>query len=350
MGTIVIHAGMPKAGSSAVQHWLRTNARRLRRKHDITLAVAAVDDPIRVREFDSRGSINSHALGQAMGKGEEVWRATLARFFSDLQTLSDEHAFVVLTSETFDVPVSHADESFLAGLDDLAAEHRVLISSYVRPQHTAMEAAWRQWGFRYDVSPSDYMRRRARWLDAATTHADVRRLAPRVGFEPRPFRADLLDEGSIVVDFARRYLEIEVPRDESPPINPGLPLELINLLRSAPKGMFWSSPHDNAELSRIKALFSEVQIPESADVRRSRLILQDFCHRTFEPGNRELIRELGWGIEEFVPAPDEPVEGELEDLDELWAWHASEPEREILFHAIAQALQDVRPRRRIKGA
>ena len=99
------------------------------------------------------------------------------------------------------------------------------------------------------------------------------------------------------------------------------------------------------ELRRIKDLFGDLQIPESAEVRRSRRILQAFCHQTFEAGNRELIRELGWATTEFVPAPDEPVEGTIEDLDELWSARASGPEQEILFHAIDQALNG-EPRKR----
>jgi hypothetical protein len=182
------------------------------------------------------------------------------------------------------------------------------------------------------------MSRRAEGLHYATTYRHVRQLAPGVVFEPRPFRADLLDEGSVVVDFARRSLGLEVSSTDAPRINRGLPLEVVNLLRSAPRGTFWSSAHDNAELRRIKDLFDDIQIPESAEVRRSRRILQAFCHQTFEAGNRELIRELGWATTEFVPAPDEPVEGTIEDLDELWSARASAPEQEILFHAIEQAV------------
>jgi ABC-type polysaccharide/polyol phosphate transport system ATPase subunit len=347
MGTIVIHAGGPKAGSSSVQHWLASNAKRLRREQDTAVAVAHAGDPLRVSEFNGRKSINSHAVGMARKRGADAWGAMLPRFFSEIQALSARHRFLLLTSETFDQLLWRADEPFLRGLDELAAGHRVVLSYYVRPQHTAVEAAWRQWGFRYDLAPSLYVSGRAEGLHYATTYDHVRRLAPRVVFEPRPFRTDLLDEGSVVTDFARRNLEIEVPPGDAPPINRGLPLELVNLLRSAPTGMFWSSAHDNANLQRIKTLFKDVQIPESAEVRRSRLILQAFCHRTFEAGNRELIRKLGWPTTEFVPPPDEPVEGELEDLDDLWSPNASPRELEDLFAAIAQALDA--PRRRPKS-
>jgi len=338
MAKIVIHAGTPKAGSSAIQHWLAGNAKRLRREHGITLAIAVAADPIRVTAFKGRGSINSHAVGLEWMKGGQTSVQSLERLFSDLDALSEEHPFLLLTSETLDEALWRSDEGFLSGLNDLAAEHSVVLSYYVRPQHTAMEAAWRQWGFRYATPPSTYLRRRARRLDYATTYNQLRALAPRVVFEVRPFRADLLDAGNVVVDFARHNLEVEVVPSEAPPINRGLPLEVVNLLRAAPRGRFWSSEHDNSELRRIKELIGDLEIPESAEVRRSRRILQAFCHETFEAGNRELIRELGWATTEFVPGPDEPVDGGLEDLDELWSVRASGPEREILFYAIEQAV------------
>ncbi len=348
MGTIVIHAGAAKAGSSAVQHWLAANRKRLLREHGITLAVAERADPIRVRAFDGRGSINSQAVVLASMDGGPVSVEALERFFSDLDALSEQHPFLLLTSEAFVEPLWRPDEGFLAGLDELAARRSVALSYYVRPQHTAMEAAWCQWGFRYETPPSTYLRRHAQRLKYATTFKQVRALAPRVRFEPRPFRTDLLDGGNVVVDFAGRDLDLEVVPGEAPMINRGLPLEVVNLLRSAPRGRFWSSEHDNSELGRIKELIGDLQIPESPEVRRSRQILQAFCHRTFEAGNRELIRELGWATTEFVPAPDEPVEGELEELDELWSSNASGPEREIMFHAITRAL-DAGPRKRKRG-
>jgi len=338
MGTIVIHAGGAKAGSTSVQHWLASNASRLRREHDIAVAVARVADPIRVAEFKRRKPVNSNALGQARKRGAGVWATALTRFFAGIQALSARHRFLLVTSETIDQLLWRADERFLHGLEELATRHRVVLSYYMRPQHTALEASWRQWGFRSDAAPSIYVSRRGEALHYATTYRHVRRLAPGVVFEPRPFRADLLDAGNVVVDFARRNLDLEISPTEAPPINRGLPLELVNVLRSAPPGTFWSSEHDNAELRRIKDLFGDIQIPESAKVRRSRQILQGYCHQTFEAGNRELIRELGWATTEFVPAPDEPVEGELADLDELWSSNASGPESEILFHAIARAL------------
>lgn len=349
MGTIVIHAGGAKAGSSSVQYWLASNARRLRREHDIAVAVVRVADPIRVAEFKRRKPINSNALGQARKRGAGVWAAALTRFFAGIQALSARHRYLLVTSETIDQLLWRADERFLQGLEELATRHRVVLSYYVRPQHTALEASWRQWGFRSESAPSLYVSRRAEGLHYATTYRHVRRLAPGVVFEPRPFRTDLLDEGSVVVDFARRNLGLEVSSTEAPRINRGLPLEVVNLLRSAPRGTFWSSAHDNSELRRIKSLFDEVQIPESAEVRRSRLILQAFCHQAFEAGNQGLIRELGWATSEFVPAPGEPVEGELEDLNELWAPNASGPELEILFHAITRALSAGDPKRETRA-
>jgi hypothetical protein len=342
VGTIVIHAGMPKAGSSTVQRWLVVNARRLQREHGVTLAVARGADPLLVSEFDGSESINSQALVLTMKRGADARAGALTEFFSGLEGLGERNSLVLLTSETFADALWRPDEDFIEGLDDLASRHRVRISYYVRPQHTAMEAAWRQWGFRYGGPPSRYLARRVKQLHYASIYKQVRSFAPRVDFVPRPFRNDLLDAGDILVDFARHYLGLEVAPGDAPPVNRGLPLELVNLLRAAPERSFWSSAHDNATLQQIKRLFQNVQLPESDQVRRSRQVLQSVCHETFEPGNRELIRELGWATTEFVPAPVEPISGGLKLLDELWVPSASAAELNVLFCAIGQALDSRR--------
>jgi hypothetical protein len=339
MGTIVIHAGMPKAGSSTVQHWLAANAKRLRREHLITLAVAREADPVRVGEYDGRGSINSQAMVLAMREVPEVRARAMARFFEDLGAIAERHPLVALTSESFADTLWRPDDDFLQGLDQLASRHHVRLSCYLRPQHTAMEAAWRQWGFRSGKPPSMYLGRRARQLHYLATYRLVRSRAPQVEFEPRPFRADLLDEGDIVVDFAGRYLDVQVEPGGTPPVNPGLPLDLVNLLRAAPADTFWSSAHDNRVLNQIKDVFRDLHVPESEEAVMSRHVLESVCHELFESENRELIGELGWATTEWVPEPSEPVGGGIELLDQLWAPHASRPELQILFHAIAKAVR-----------
>jgi hypothetical protein len=338
VATVVIHAGMPKAGSSTIQHWLAVNARRLRREHDTVVAVARGADPVRVGKYDGRESINSHALVLAMGRSEELRGPALGEFFSGLDEVAAKHPTVVVTSEAFAHSLWRPDEDFVDGLDDLGSRHRVRVALYLRPQHTALEAAWRQWGFRSGGPPSAYLTQRARQLDYWSSFVRMRSRAARVDFVPRPFRADLLDRGDVVVDFAGRYLGVEVEAGEAPPVNPGLPLELVNLLRAAPDGTFWSSRHDNAKLRRMKHIYSDLDLPDSERIRRSRDLLQTYCHERFEPGNLELIRELGWPATEWVPAPTERVGGGLEELDELWAPSSSPAELSILFRAISRAL------------
>jgi hypothetical protein len=346
MGTILIHAGMPKAGSSAIQQWLAANPRRLRREHDITLAVAGGADAVRVAEFDRKGSINSDALALASRRGTDAHSKALARFFAGLEVLAGRHARVLLTSESFYDPLWRPTEDFLRGLEGLAERHEVRVACYVRPQHSAMEAAWCQWGFRYDLPPSVFLKLRMRQLGYRRMLRRFHELAPHVQLLLRPFRSDLLENGDVVADFARYGLEMDNVPEAGPRINPGLPLQVVILLRNAPMGRFWSSAHDNFALRQIKSVFADVEVPESEQVRRSRSILQAICHERFEPGNRELIRDFGWATGKFVPAPDEPVEGDLEDFDELWSASASEPELEILFHAIDRALDVGRRGRR----
>ena len=117
-----------------------------------------------------------------------------------------------------------------------------------------------------------------------------------------------------------------------------MPLEVVNLLRAAPEGMFWDSMHDNAALNEIKQVLGELEWPRSDRIQRSRAVLQAYCHARFEQGNRELSRRLGCPVSEWIPAPDDNVPGDLAELDSLWAPHGSPAEREAFFTSILRAL------------
>jgi hypothetical protein len=90
----------------------------------------------------------------------------------------------------------------LGALDDLANRMRVRVAYYVRPQHTALEAAWRQWGFRSGLSPSAFLDKRLNSLRYHHTYVHVTEAAPGVEFTMCPFHRDLLIGGDAVVDFA----------------------------------------------------------------------------------------------------------------------------------------------------
>jgi hypothetical protein len=125
---------------------------------------------------------------------------------------------------------------------------------------------------------------------------------------------------------------------ESPKENRAFPLELVNILRHAPSGLFWESQHDNSKLRRLRGLgIAEWSVSESAKTIQSRELLRAFCHREYEPGNQELIRRLGWCTDHFVPFGTVSSFTEtldLTELDRLWEPDSSAQEQELLFNAL----------------
>ena len=348
MATIVIHAGMAKAGSTSIQKWLAQNAGGLA-ETGVCVLVAKFDDrarregPLRLSAYRS-GVVVSNPVFEEAGKSEASKRtALLESFLEQLDAAASRHRVSVVTAEFLQHFFTRVDEQFLGQLDALAGRHEVRVAYYVRPQHTALEAGWREWGFRSGRLPSQAVAADSRSLHHLDTLARVRRLAPRVSLEPRPFRADLLDLGSPAADFARRFLGLSSPPSEADSLwaNRGLPLELVNALRHAPAGLFWSRVNDNSRLKEIKRIPFELDSVENEEIARSRLLLQAYCHETFEPGNQRLIEAMGWDTDNFVPAPEDDrgdVPKDLSALDELWEPKASEAELKALYAALDHAI------------
>ncbi|MBA3421284.1 MAG: hypothetical protein H0U12_05235 [Thermoleophilaceae bacterium] len=343
MGTVLIHAGMGKAGSSTIQGWLAPNAAELRER-DIDVVVA------RLRREESRAvgiDVTDYRSGQVQSNDVIIayWnqgvdkRAVFGRLFEGLDEAATRHRVVVLTGEALQRVFWRPDEEFLRALEALAGRHEVRVAYYVRPQHGALEAAWRQWGFRTGHRPSHDLATRSKALHYFDTYASTRRLAPSVSFEPRPFRPDLLHLGEPVADFVHHFLGLAGPstEDGSTRVNRGLPLEVVNALRHAPPGLFWSSTFDNRRLGLIKKVVGDLDAPETEETKRSRLILQAHCHDTFEEGNSRLIDALGWNTDAYVPAVEidrHDRERGLQPLDELWEPRASPAELTFLYTAL----------------
>ena len=348
MGTVVIHAGTGKAGTSSIKGWLATSSQALNAS-GVRVLVARVerDDSRRERivvEANRSGHANSNAAILHAYESEGAERqALLESLFSQLDGAATRHPVVVISSEVFDPFFWKGDEIFLRELESLANRHRVRVAYYVRPQHTALEAAWRQWGFRTGQRPSSFLLERSQFLHYFRTYLIAREHAPSASFEPRPFRRDLLDGGDPAVDFAQRFLEVGDAGEEVAATwsNRGLPLEVANALRLAPSGRFWSSVNDNSRFAAIKDAIGLVEAPESEQTIASRGLLLAYCHETFERDNRRLIETLGWDADTFVPAPegDAPVAGPgLDAIDELWTPRASEVELAALYAALERAL------------
>jgi len=346
MGRIVLHAGMPKTGSSSIQGWLRDSDEQLRAEWGVTPLRARVhpSGDLRLIVNDDRKLVNAGKVFQLYEERRSERAAIVAEFLGRLDRKARSHGTVVISAERFADWFWQRDEMFAGAIDELAAAHELEIAYYVRPQHTALEAAWRQWGFRDDAPPSEFLAARSEHFDYLGTLAFMHDAAPRVRFTPRPFRRDLLAGGNVVVDFARAFLGIELASAHDPELwrNRGLPLELVNALHGVPPGTFWEidvAEQVNPVLDQLRALTADLDLPTSDEIRLSRLVLQQACHERFEPDNLRLIAELGWETDEWVPAVQEEVgEATFERLDELWRPRASAAELEVLRGALAELI------------
>ena len=342
MAEIIIHAGMPKTGSTSVQHWLVANAERLRTDLGVHTLVATnrtrrnPTPKVELEPFES-GTINSGKIVYAWMLRTFAPEVPL-RFFAELGDRAAEFGKVLVTAEGMSEFIWRLDEEVLHGLDDLAREHAVKIAYYVRPQAAALEAMWREAGFTRPSSPSDWVMERLPRLHYLRTLAGVEAHAPHVELVMRPFRADLLDRGSIVDDFVRRFLGID---EECPPIhaNPALPLRLVNVLRFAPDGLFRKGTADVYPRSALRRAAASLNLPVTPEIRRSRLILRRYCHDVFEDENQQLIRKLSWPTDSFVPPVTLSDPWDISELDALWTPRESAAELAALYDDLLDALR-----------
>lgn len=346
---------MPKAGSSSIQAWLERNSSKLESDFEVCVLAARIDprlSPARSVQLvpHKSGTVNSGGLIHLYVRPHTDKDALTLNFFEQLEARAARNRVVVVSAEALAQPFWKLDRRFLRGFEDLSRRHLVRVAYYVRPQHTALEAAWRQWGFRTGEAPSEYLAHRSKQLHYFDTYSAVREHAPGVSFEPRPFRSDLLGPGGPVGDFVSRFLDIDESALPSPSdwTNRGLPLDVVNVLRSLPPSLLWSSLHSNRRLNALKRALACVDIPESVEARRSRAVLQSFCHEAFEDGNQRLIAALGWEAAAFVPlvsAEGLTAPADLSSLDELWRADVAK-----LRRAITRAARSTPVAQRLRSA
>lgn len=334
VAVIVIHAGMGKAGSSSVQRWLQTNSPALREGGFTLLAAPPSESGEIAFAPHDGGRFNSRWIMESVLADPAAAQQRADAFAEALAVSAERYGDVVVSAEAFGRVFYGPHVPTLTALQRLSARHEVRVAYYARPQHTSLEARWRQAGFRTAMRPSTFIERRAAILHYASTRRGVRSLAPGVQFEPRPFHEDLLDGGDVVADFAGRFLGVEAAEEVW--VNRGLPLEVVNVLHAAPPGMFWDRSYGNRRVKRIKQLLDGHPIPEKAErIAFSRQVLLKYAYERFAAENSA----LGW--EDFVPEPEDP-EGTpgLEALDELWAPQASEAELSVLFRTLLAAIDE----------
>jgi hypothetical protein len=347
LAAILFHAGMSKTGSTSLQHWLGGNVGTLRKRGMTAVRIqqSGANGPITIAPA-AEGSVVSRLVPGA--NAIETRPSAIGALCAALDDCAGRLGDLFLTSESYEVVFQRREPEVLAHLDALAARHAVRVVYYVRPQHRWLESGWSQWGFRQPrLAPSAWIRHQTERINYLATLAAVREHAPRVGFDVRPFRPDLLTNGDVVDDFAGAYLggEIGRPVADAEAENRSLPLDVTIMLRDAPPGLFWSGVHDNKRFYRLKRLISQWDVPESAEVARSRAILHRYAYDTFEADNRKLIASLGWATDAFITPDDAPPDGagELAELDELWRSGASAAARSVLYAALDALLAASEP-------
>ena len=353
MGRLVVHAGMPKAGSSAVQQLLFHHAAELAELGVVTAVARWEAGALQLEPATER---SNNSVDVVLGLRDQTRReATLAGFRRGVERFLTDRDCVVVTSEALAQPFWQGDEDFLGLLDDLAATHDVHVAYYVRPQHSALEASWRQWGYRSGMRAGQYMIDRSRMMDYHATVQLVRELAPAVDFLVRPFRRDLLTDGDVGSDFLARVLgTTEVPYVPTD-ANRGFPLDLVNLLALAPSSPLWEHEHENRRLAVLKQVIRDAEVTPSPDLVASRQLLQQLCHDRYEEQNQQLADLMGWSVQAFVPAAGIEVgDRSLADFDALWR-PAVDPSAVAWLHEsldllVGQRLEHLRARRRAESA
>ncbi len=154
---ILLHVGMPKCGSSALQSYLSSTefekATAGRSKyvalHDDGKVLVG-DALFRRAAVSSYGYVTSHSTYDSFAADRKLQRNALAIF----KELSQEADTIVLSSEGWGTaPQALAEDSIFS-----AAGYEVNVIAYVRPQIEWLNTAWWQWGAWADVPFS-------RWLN-----------------------------------------------------------------------------------------------------------------------------------------------------------------------------------------
>ena len=355
MGTIVVHAGRPKSGSTSIQAFLAGHATALRAEGvDVVVpapATAGGDRLVLAPVVTPDGGAAPPALANG---GSLHWRLQaaddpaplLADLVDQLDRRARQHDVVVLSGEALSLAVAGGDPGLLGALDELARRHRVRLAYYVRPQHAELEAQWCQ-AWRMDLgaeqaTPADFVRLRASWLHHDRTRDLVAELAPGVELVLRPLLPTVLADGDAVVDLAATFLGSAGQRlvADAPPgrrWNPSLPLDLVNALRVELPGRFRPSPEHDADARRLRRAGWWRDLPPSPDAVRSRAVLQRWCRAELEPGNQRCIAAEGWPVADLVPPvpSDAPGGADLAELDELWCPAPSPRTAELAAAALA---------------
>ena len=124
MAEILIHAGMPKTGSTSLQRWLIDNAERLQTQRGVQMLVATnrtrrnPTRRVQVEPYES-GTVNSGLVVRTWGLGHFAPEVPL-RFLAELDELATQLGNVLVTGEGLSKFLWTVDAQVLAGFQALA--------------------------------------------------------------------------------------------------------------------------------------------------------------------------------------------------------------------------------------
>lgn len=324
--SIVVHAGLPKTGSSAVQGWLHAHRDRL--------AEAGVLYP--EHDLDSNGVSSGNVLALAEPDRKGAWRVSERAVSRTLGAFADSGQDILLVSSELFGPV----------VPELAAvlpqDTRYII--YVRDPLELLESGYNQTIKRTRMTrpfevPADL---RGGWLGPSEVDLErILRSAPAgLSLDVRPYHPDLFTGGSIVADLlsaadlpvgpetvsedegqARVNSSYTLPALEFKrvvnhlPLARGLDRALDYLLQSYPDGhsdYTFIEPGDYARLrQQADSYLDSLSVGFGlAGLERLRTVLRTQGQRRRYLPQQVTTQELG-GVTDFVRAADPRLYAEL---------------------------------------
>lgn len=293
---LIVHAGGPKVGSTAVQLWLGEQASVLRERGIVPVRLEGAGGPEPRWSAVSAGSAWSPA--SLMGPG--IRRAEAAvRFGSQLRALLAQHATVVVSAEGLPDRLLLGDPALLGVLERLGRDVDAELVVFLRPQAGQAEAGWRQWGFRSGLPPSRWM---LEWADLLDPRWLLRLDERLPGWRVRP--VPTVEHGSAATDVVEVFAAdvLGLSSDDAAlqagrmRYNVGLPLAVCaHLARRGDLGL-WRGPHDSERFDALKwMLDDELRELDRSEplVARTREHLAEWAASRFGAANAQVLATLG---------------------------------------------------------
>lgn len=318
----MIHAGLPKTGSTAVQHWILDHARTLRERGLTPITDPAGDltrfEPIDGHRFASTNAfLLAYEQTRKTNGRENAMRDVARQFATAVGAAADEHGDVLVSAEGFGTLLGRRDPIFFGTLDELAARHPVRFVVYLRPQAGALVSRYRQWGFRSELRPTEWANEQIEELDHAAQADWLATTAPRVTFTPRPYVPALLPAGDVVADFAALVGHPDLTGREER-ANPGISLDLAILLRHAPAEVL-ATPGDGAmETGRrrltLAAVTADWELAPSPNAEAATRAFECLVDERLGAGNRRFAARFDWPEDTLNPRMDGATTADLDAL------------------------------------